>query len=194
MGDTGVRSIYQRMAAATAEITAVAKNLSVGYGRSSYKAVGEADVLAAVRRAEQNNGIYSNPIARDIVDSGTMTNRKADGSETNQLYMRIRTVYRFVNIDRPDEYIEVVGYGDGVDSQDKAPGKAMTYSDKYCLLKAYKIVTGEDPDQYASQQLQGVQSGSYQQPVYQQQQAPPAPVPQQGYQQQNAYQQAWGQR
>ena len=43
-----------------------------------------------------------------------------------------------------------ITYGDGVDTQDKAPGKAMTYADKYALLKAYKIVTGEDPDQQHS--------------------------------------------
>ncbi|MBR3243048.1 MAG: ERF family protein, partial [Parasporobacterium sp.] len=46
-----------------------------------------------------------------------------------------------------------VTYGDGVDSQDKAPGKAMTYGDKYALLKAYKIITGDDPDQNYSEEL-----------------------------------------
>ena len=191
MGDTS-KSIFQRMAAATAEITAVAKNLNVGYGRSSYRAVGEADVLAAVRKAEHSNGIYSYQADRKIVDSGIMSNVKSDGTETRQLYLRIRTTYRFVNLDNPSDYIEVISYGDGVDSQDKAVGKAMTYSDKYALIKGCKIVTGEDPDQFASQQLQGVQSGNYQQPAYQQQQAPPAPIQQSGYPQQNAYQQAWG--
>ena len=29
----------------------------------------------------------------------------------------------------------------------------MTYADKYALLKAYKMVTGEDPDQEASEDL-----------------------------------------
>ena len=29
----------------------------------------------------------------------------------------------------------------------------MTYADKYALMKAYKIITGEDPDQSASQEL-----------------------------------------
>ena len=28
----------------------------------------------------------------------------------------------------------------------------MTYSDKYALLKAYKIITGEDPDQFKSEE------------------------------------------
>ena len=44
----------------------------------------------------------------------------------------------------------MVAYGDGVDTYDKAPGKAMTYADKYALMKAYKISTGDDPDQEAS--------------------------------------------
>ena len=42
-----VMNIYQKMSAATSEISRVAKNLNVGFGKSSYKAVGEADVLAA---------------------------------------------------------------------------------------------------------------------------------------------------
>ena len=38
-------------------------------------------------------------------------------------------------------------------AEDKAPGKAMTYADKYALLKAYKIQTGDDPDAYPSGEL-----------------------------------------
>ena len=82
--------------------------------------------------------------------------------ERKQLFMRVETVYRFVNIDKPDEYIDITTYGDGVDTQDKAPGKAMTYGDKYALLKAYKIQTGDDPDQNASEDLFGVSKGKTQ--------------------------------
>ena len=64
--------------------------------------------------------------------------------------MRSETVYRFVNIEKPEEFIDITTYGDGVDTQDKAPGKAMTYGDKYALMKAYKIITGDDPDQTGS--------------------------------------------
>ena len=67
--------------------------------------------------------------------------------------MRVETIYRFVNIEKPEEFIDITTYGDGVDSQDKAPGKAMTYADKYALLKAYKIITGDDPDQNYSNEL-----------------------------------------
>jgi hypothetical protein len=64
---------------------------------------------------------------------------------------RIETTYRFVNVDKPDEFIEIVSFAEGIDSQDKGSGKAMTYADKYALMKAYKISTGDDPDQEASQ-------------------------------------------
>lgn len=146
-------NIYKRLMQATQEIGAVAKNLEVGYGRNAYKAAGEADVLHAVKQVEQKCGIYSYPVARKIIGDQILESEGADGKTKRQLMMRIEVVYRFVNIDDPDDFIEITSYGDGVDSQDKAPGKAMTYADKYALMKAYKIITGEDPDQNASQDL-----------------------------------------
>lgn len=148
-------NIYKKMSAITAELTAVAKNLNVDIGKAAYKAVGEADVLAAVKPLEEKHGVYSYPYSRKIVDSDlvtTTTEYKGKVTEKTNRYLRIETVYRFVNIDNPEEYIDITTYGDGIDPQDKAVGKAMTYSDKYALLKAYKIITGEDPDQFKSEE------------------------------------------
>lgn len=148
-------NIYQKMSAITQEISTVAKNLQVGEGKNQYKAVGEADVLAAVKPVEAKHGVYSYPYSREIVESGEMVATTKYG-ERKSLYLRLKTVYRFVNMENPDEYIDITTYGDGVDTQDKATGKAMTYSDKYALLKAYKIQTGDDPDQNASETLNSV--------------------------------------
>jgi hypothetical protein len=142
------------MQAITEEVGRVAKNLSVGWGNSQYKAVGEADVLTAIKPLEAKYGIYSYPCSRRVVDSGELINVVKE-QEKRQLYLRVETTYRFVNVEEPSEYIDIISYGDGVDSQDKAPGKAMTYADKYALLKAYKIQTGDDPDQEASAPLKG---------------------------------------
>lgn len=143
-------NIFQRMQKITAEVSTVAKNLEVGFGSNRYKAVGEADILRAVKPIEEKYGVYSYPYDREIVESGTME-REGRNGKTIQLYLRVKTVYRFVSVDDPTSYLDIVSYGDGVDTQDKAPGKAMTYSDKYALMKAYKIQTGDDPDQYASE-------------------------------------------
>ena len=146
-------NIYKKMAEITATINTVAKNLQVETGNGKgYKAVCEADVLAAVKPIEKQFGVYSYPYDREIVASGELVSSGKYG-EKKSLFLRIKTTYRFVNLENPEEYIDIATYGDGVDSQDKDPGKAMTYADKYALLKAYKIQTGDDPDQYASEEL-----------------------------------------
>lgn len=149
-------NIFEKMGAITNELGPIAKNLQVGDERkpTSYKAVGEADVLAAVKPLEAKYRIFSYPCSREIVDSDTLTVTKTynkETTETTKFFLRLKTVYRFVDMDKPDDYIDITAYGDGVDPNDKAPGKAMTYSDKYALLKAYKAVTGDDPDQDGSE-------------------------------------------
>lgn len=153
-------NIYEKLSAITTELSTVEKNLEVGVGKSKYNAVGEADVLRAVKPLEAKYKIYSYPHSRTIVESGTIENESIDYTTKEKvlkrnLFERIEVVYRFVNIENPEEYIDITSYGDGIDSQDKSVGKAMTYADKYALLKAYKIITGEDPDQNASEDLKG---------------------------------------
>lgn len=150
-------NIFQRMSAISNEVTAVAKNLNVGVGKGSYKAVGDADVLAAVKPLLAKYGVYAYPYCREIVESGTLEKDTQYGKSV-QLYLRMKTTFRFINLDDPTDYIEVIGFGDGVDTCDKAPGKAQTYSDKYCILRGLLLVTGEDPDQYKSEPVQAVKT------------------------------------
>jgi len=146
-------NIYEKMSAITNEICTVGKNLTVGKGENKYNAVSEGDVLRAVKTLEAKHGVYSFPASRKVIWQETMDFTTSYGSEKTNICMRIETVYRFVNIEKPDEFIEIVSFGDGIDTQDKSCGKAMTYSDKYALLKAYKIETGDDPDQNASETI-----------------------------------------
>ena len=159
MAETEGLNIYQRMLAVTADMQTVAKNLLVPAGNGKYRAVSETDVLNAVKPLEIRHGVYSYPVERRTISVDVLeTEERRKDYDTKQyetikktqFVYRIETRYRFVNVDFPDEHIDVVSYGDGIDSADKAPGKAMTYSDKYALLKAYKIQTGDDPDQDAS--------------------------------------------
>lgn len=142
-------NIYEKMLNITNEIAKVNKNLTVGEGKSAYKAVGEADILKAVKELEFKYKVYSYPSNRELVESTMYTTTNQYGDKNN-IFSRIKTTYRFVNIEKPDEYIETITYAEGIDTQDKGAGKAMTYSDKYALMKAYKIITGDDPDQNAS--------------------------------------------
>lgn len=146
-------NIYEKLLAISNDLLGVAKNLEVRAGKGSYKAVGEADILKAVKPLEKQYGVYSYPLSRRIIESGKLESTDFNGASKHQLYERIEVTYRFVNIEKPDEFVDMASYGDGIDSGDKGPGKAMTYADKYALMKAYKIITGDDPDQFASEDL-----------------------------------------
>ena len=143
-------NIYQKMLTITDELKTVAKNLNVSTGKSTYKAVSERDILDAVKPLEAKHGVYSYPVSRKTVGEERLESAGYDGKPRTTFYTRLEVVYRFVNTEKPDEYIEITSYGVGLDSGDKGDGKAMTYADKYALMKAYKISTGDDPDQEAS--------------------------------------------
>lgn len=166
-------NIFQKMAAITNELQTVAKNLTVSTGgKNSYKAVSERDIIDAVKPIECKYGIYSYPCDRQIIESQTLESESEyNGKVTKKttFFSRIKTTYRFVNIDKPDEYIETITFAEGIDAQDKGSGKAMTYGDKYALMKAYKISTGDDPDQNASEETHynNVRAGSAEQPKQQ---------------------------
>jgi hypothetical protein len=152
-----IMNIYEKMAAITAELQTVAKNLTVATSKTaSYKAVSERDILDAVKPLEKKHGVYSYPVSREVIESNLLESESTyNGAVTKKttFMTRIKTVYRFVNIEKPDEYIETTTFAEGIDSQDKGSGKAMTYGDKYALMKAYKISTGDDPDQTASEDV-----------------------------------------
>lgn len=147
-------NIYEKMSAITAEIKRIPKNLTVGTGKNQYKAVAEGDILAVVKDAEKKYKVFSYPHSHKIVDSRTLVTKNDYGEKESQ-FVRIESVYRFVNMEDPKEFVDVNAFGDGVDSLDKAPGKATTYADKYALMKAYKVETGEDTDCGASDDLLG---------------------------------------
>ena len=147
-------NLFEKMAAITAELGTVAKNMTVDTGKNkSYKAVSERDVLDAVKPLEAKYKVYSYPVSRETVESERLESESTYNGNTTKkttFYTRLKTVYRFVNAEKPEEYIETTVFSIGIDSQDKGDGKAMTYGDKYALMKAYKISTGDDPDQNAS--------------------------------------------
>lgn len=150
--ETKEMNIFQKLEAITNELGFVAKNLNVAVTKnSSYKATGEVDVLEAVKPLENKYGVYSYAINREIIESDTLTQNTQYGERTS-LFLRMKVTYRFVNTDNPKDYIETISFAEGIDSGDKASGKAMTYADKYALMKTYKISTGEDPDQKASEE------------------------------------------
>jgi len=122
-------NIFEKLSAITMEIGKVNKNLEVGVGKNKYKAVGEADILNAVKELEQKYRIYSYPKDRKIVMQESTPREvydenKGTVTKSSTYILRLETEYCFVNMEKPEETITVISYGDGVDTQDKAPRKS----------------------------------------------------------------------
>lgn len=124
------RNIAQRLNAVMAEVDYVQKQPKKDGLQYSY--VSHDAVTKLVRPILQAHGVIYYP--RDMHVS-------QNGNRTEAVF-----TVRFENIDDRADYIDVATFGYGVDSQDKGPGKAMSYGVKYALLKALGLETGDDPE------------------------------------------------
>lgn len=111
-------NIFQKMSAVTAELQTVAKNLTVSTGKNnSYKAVSERDIIDAVKPLEVKHGIYSYPYDREIVDREILESEVVVGDsilKKTTFFSRIKTVYRFVNMDDPEDYLDMVTFAEAI--------------------------------------------------------------------------------
>lgn len=150
-------NIYQKIGKVMQEIEYLTKDDDVSTGGGgSYKAISEEKVTTAVRQSLIKNGIVIIPIKQEHKRDDEKFTKETKYKETitkEEKITRLTTVditYRIQNIEDKEDYIDAVSSGTGVDTQDKGIGKAMTYSYKYLLLRAFAIPTGEDPDRISS--------------------------------------------
>lgn len=139
-------NLYQKIQAVSIDINNISKNMQVGNANYGYKAVSELDVVLAVKKAEKKFGLISIPITQELVKSEVIKVLKEKGGESINYVDIVKMTLRIVDLDNSDSFIDIESFGRGLDSGDKGFGKASTYARKYALLNAYKIATGEDPE------------------------------------------------
>ena len=144
------KNLYEKIQLVSNEIKNIEKNMTVGKGNYAYKAVQDIDVTLEVKEAETKYGLISIPIKQELVKSEVVRIVKEGGGETINYVDIVKMTLRIINLDNTSEYIDVESFGRGLDPGDKGFGKASTYARKYALLNAYKIATGEDPDENKS--------------------------------------------
>lgn len=133
-------NIYEKITAIMQDVQYLAKDDHVKFGTTDYKALSEEKVTVTMRAELLKHGLVVFPVEQTANRSGSITH--------------VDVKYRIVNVENPDEYIEVVSCGDGADTQDKGSGKAMTYAYKYMWLRTFALPTGEDPDKISTAELE----------------------------------------
>ncbi len=138
-------NIYQKISEVMKAVEYLAKDDSVQFNNIKYKAISEEKVTRTIRKELINQGIVIIPISQECTVTELIRTEKSVNQRAD-----VHTKYKIQNIDDVNDFIEVESNGSGVDTQDKAVGKAMTYAYKYMLLRTFAIPTGEDPDKISS--------------------------------------------
>ena len=146
----------------TKTIKGIEKDATVGSGNYSYKGVKYKDVTDTVRPVMTDNGLSCVPIGvtpEHQIDRWEETNQY--GAKTKQsVFTAVSTKYLLLH--ESGQSIELAGYGQGVDTQDKSAGKATTYALKNTLLYTFLVSTGkiEDTDTDHSNDIEVPQAKS----------------------------------
>jgi hypothetical protein len=142
-------NIYQKLLAAMKEVRYIEKEKKTV--NNQYRFVSHDAVTSATSEAFIKHGIYAKPriIKNDITTIQVEKYNKYEKITINENYFvcTVEIEYDFINAENPEDRITGInGLGQGIDSQDKACGKAISYACKYALLKALGIETGDDPE------------------------------------------------
>ena len=132
-------NIYEKIASIMQEVRYLAKDDHVSFGSTNYKALSEEKVTSIMRQKLIDYKLVVFPVEQMASRAGNISH--------------VDVKYRMVNVENPEEFIEIASAGDGADTQDKGSGKAMTYAFKYMWLRTFALPTGEDPDKISSAEL-----------------------------------------
>jgi len=128
-------NIHQRMAGVMADVSYIQKDKIIknASGKELYRVTSHDTVIREIRPSLIKHGILAVPM---------VIGHERVGSNLTILEVQVD----FINIDDPKDTISVIYYGYGIDTQDKGPGKAMSYAVRYAYLKVLSLETGDDPE------------------------------------------------
>ncbi len=128
------------------------KNSKVGDGSMSYNGTKDQDVKEVFNEALALNGLCIMPIN---IEENTQVDRWEDSYKKQKQSVFTKVKVKYLLLHTSGESIELMGYGHGVDSQDKGAGKATTYALKNCLLYTFLTPVGkiEDTDNTHSEEI-----------------------------------------
>jgi hypothetical protein len=134
-------NIYEKLVELRKEVEYLQKTLQGNQGVSS------SAVLAKIRPKMDELKIVLIPA---ITNAKTFPKNSYGKKDSKELFTEVFMEYTWVNAEDPTEMVKIPWYTQGIDMGEKGIGKALTYGEKYVILKTLQIPTDkDDPDQFA---------------------------------------------
>ena len=135
-------NIYQRMNNIMKSDTYIKKREKKA--GMQYSFASHDDVSAMASDVLTANGVAFIPTVNSYTVSENKQKTNFKGELVIESKHQIHVKACFVNIDKPEERIDVEGWGYALDDADKGYGKALSYAIKYMLMKTFLIPTGDE--------------------------------------------------
>lgn len=125
----------------------------IKFGKN-YRAISESSILETLNPILKENDlayfveVVSSDLKIEKINSG-----QDQAGNVIQTLVFIATVHVRLVLNWQGEIGQFEGIGMGVDSGDKATGKAFTGAVKYALLKGFRLQYSDDPDAQASEEI-----------------------------------------
>lgn len=133
-------NIYQKLVEVRKSCQYLKKD-NQGY---QFQYVSSSQTLGTLRSAMDEHGLLLVPSVNSF-DIREHKTRKGDVEN----YTILDMTFTWINAEKPDEQVVCNWTGQGLDNGEKGVGKALTYAEKYFLLKFFNIATDrDDPDSF----------------------------------------------
>ena len=146
-----MKQIAKAIISVMKEVKGMEKNSTVGKGtKAAYDGTKDQDVKETFNNALSSNGLAMIPIQineKTRVDrwqEEQTWNGKTSIKQKQSIFTKV--VIKYLLLHESGESIEVAGYGQGIDAQDKGAGKATTYAMKNALLYTFLTPVGKIDD------------------------------------------------
>ena len=137
-----MKSISKALIKVQQTVQNLEKNSRVGRGFNAYDGTKMFDVMQAFNSAMSDNGL--NILTIDVQDDIRIERWEDNGRIRQQIFCSVKTKYLLLHTS--GETLELCGYGHGIDSQDKASAKALTYALKNTLINTFLTPVGKIED------------------------------------------------
>lgn len=128
------------------DVKGMEKNSHVGSGRNTYNGTKDQDVKEVFNEALAKNGLCIMPIEIDDETQIDRWTQEYNGQPQQKQSVFTKVKVKYLLLHESGESVELMGYGHGVDPQDKGAGKATTYALKNCLLYTFLTPVGKIDD------------------------------------------------
>lgn len=142
------KNIYQRMVEVQKKVLSVQKNETVKMSENDkgYKAVTHDDVAAALHLPLAEAGVFMLP---DIVEFSVKDFEKTNqwGKTVTWYRTDLKIVVKWINADKPEDFIQSTGAAFALDTSDKSFAKAYSLALKIVLLKVHLLESRDGEEQ-----------------------------------------------